>query len=141
VNIINKPIGDIKPYDKNPRNNAPAIDKVAASIKEFGFKVPLVIDKEGVIITGHTRLLAALKLGMAELPCVLADDLTPEQVKAFRIADNKVGEFATWDESLLLQEINDLKLADYDTQMTGFSAKEIAMLQGDLEADEDGFDP
>lgn len=91
-------------YDNNPRNNDGAVDAVAESIREFGFKVPIVIDEYNVIIAGHTRLKAAKKLGLTTVPCVVADDLTPEQVRAYRLADNKVGEVATWDYEKLEQE-------------------------------------
>ena len=94
MNIVEKNIADIKPYEKNPRKNDGAVDAVANSIKEFGFKVPVVIDSAGVIICGHTRYKAAQKLGIDTVPCVVADDLTEEQIKAYRLADNKVAELA-----------------------------------------------
>ena len=90
-------IGLLKPYENNPRNNEAAVDKVAASISEFGFKVPIIIDRENVIVAGHTRYLAAQKLELQKVPCIVADDLTPNQIKAFRLADNKVSEFSGWD--------------------------------------------
>ena len=93
MQIINKTLTELTPYRNNPRKNDAAVDKVAASIAEFGFKVPVVIDKDGTIVAGHTRYKAAQKLGMPEIPCIVADDLTEEQIKAFRLADNKVGEF------------------------------------------------
>ena len=92
VQIVYKTIDELKPYKRNPRNNDGAVDAVAASIKEFGFKIPIVIDTDGEIIAGHTRLKAAQKLGLAEVPCIIADDLTPDQIKAFRLADNEPGE-------------------------------------------------
>lgn len=95
MNIIEIDINELKVYENNPRNNEQAVDKVAASIEEFGFKVPIIIDRDHVIIAGHTRLLAAKELGLEKVPCIVADDLTPEQVKAFRLADNKVSEYAT----------------------------------------------
>lgn len=104
------------PYVNNPRHNAEAVDYVAASIKEFGFRVPIVVDKEMVIVAGHTRLLAAKKLGLQTVPCVVADDLTDQQIKAFRLADNKVGEFATWDLEKLdieLEGITELEMVDF----------------------------
>ena len=100
MNIVNLKVEELIPYINNPRNNTEAVDKVAASIKEFGFKVPIVIDKDNVVVTGHTRLLASKKLGLEEVPCVIADDLSPAQIKAFRIADNKVSEYAKWDEDM-----------------------------------------
>lgn len=110
MKIIEKKIDDLTPYRNNPRNNENAVDAVAASIKEFGFKVPIVIDTDGVIIAGHTRHKAAQKIGMKKVPCIIADDLTPEQIKAFRVADNKVSEFATWDFEKLEEELAALSL-------------------------------
>ena len=115
MEIIYKNIKDIKEYDNNPRKNDEAIEYVANSIKEFGFKNPIILSKDNVIIAGHTRLKAAKKLGIKEVPCIMADDLTDEQVKAFRIADNKVGEIAEWDLELL-----DLELIDIDMDMAEF---------------------
>lgn len=95
LKVINKSIADIKPCENNPRFNDSAVEYVANSIKQFGFKVPIIIDSNNVIITGHTRVKAAETLGLKEIPCIIADDLTPDQIKAFRIADNKVSEYAT----------------------------------------------
>lgn len=108
----------LKPYDKNPRKNDDAVQYVANSIKEFGFKVPIVIDANNTIIAGHTRYKAAKEIGMSEVPCIRADDLTDEQVKAFRLADNKTGELADWDEELLKYELDDI--ADWDMSEFGF---------------------
>lgn len=119
MQIINKPIGELKPYKNNPRINDKAVDAVAASIKEFGFKQPCVIDTDNVLICGHTRLKAAQKLGLSEIPCILADDLTDDQIKAFRLADNKTAELAEWDFSLL-----DIELADIDLDMSEFGFDE-----------------
>lgn len=116
MEIIYKNINDIKPYEKNPRNNKAAIELVANSIKEFGFKVPIVIDKDGVIVAGHTRHKASKKLGLKEVPVVVADDLTEEQIKAFRIADNKTAEKAEWDFDLLNEEMGDI----FNIDMTDF---------------------
>lgn len=110
MEIIYKKVEDLIPYINNPRNNDNAVDAVASSIKNFGFKVPIVIDSGSEIITGHTRLKAAKKLGFEEVPCIVADDLTPAQIKAFRIADNKVAELATWDFELLNSELEELEL-------------------------------
>ena len=115
MEILNKKIDEIIPYENNPRNNDEAVDYVAKSIQEFGFKVPIVIDKNNVIVTGHTRLKASKKLGLEEVPCILADDLTDEQIKAFRLADNKVSEYATWNDELL-----DIELDDLDIDMSDF---------------------
>ena len=99
---------DLKPYEKNPRFNDEAVEYVANSIKEFGFKVPIVVDKNNVIVAGHTRYKASDLLDIKEVPCIIADDLTEEQIKAFRLADNKVSEKASWDFNLLENELNDI---------------------------------
>lgn len=117
MKIIYKAIEELKPYKRNPRKNESAVDAVAASIKEFGFKVPIVIDANGEIIAGHTRLKAAKKLELTEVPCIVADDLTPEQVKAFRLADNKTAELSDWDLELLDFELDDIQL---DMSVFGF---------------------
>lgn len=114
MKIINKKIEELTPYDHNPRNNHEAIDYVANSIKQFGFKVPLVIDKENTIVCGHTRYEASKKLGLKEIPCIIADDLTDEQIRAFRLADNKVSEFSQWDYVLLDEELQNIDLSMND---------------------------
>lgn len=114
--IITKKLSEIIPYVNNPRHNEKAIDLVAASIAEFGFKNPIILDEKNVIIAGHTRYAAAKKLGMEEVPCIMATDLTPSQVKAFRLADNKVAEAAEWDMDLLnieLDGITDIDMSDF----------------------------
>lgn len=110
-------IDKIIPYENNPRNNDEAVDKVANSIKEFGFKQPIVLDKDNVIVIGHTRLKASKKLGLKKVPCLYADDLTDDQIKALRLADNKTSEFATWDFEKLDLEIEDIEL---DLEPFGF---------------------
>ena len=117
-------IEDLIPYHNNPRVNDPAVDMVASSINEFGFKVPIVVDKNNIIIAGHTRLKAAIKLKLKELPCIRATDLTDAQIKAFRIADNKTNEFATWDFPLLDMELAELKEMDFDYDF-GFEDENI----------------
>lgn len=112
MNIIEKHLNELKPYERNPRINDMSVENVANSIKEFGFKVPLVIDKNNVIVTGHTRYKAAEMLGYDTVPCIIADDLTEEQVKAFRLVDNKVSETSEWDEALLQLEMFDIKTID-----------------------------
>ena len=102
-------ITEVQEYKNNPRCNTEAVSAVAKSIKEFGFKVPLIIDKNNTLIAGHTRILAARELGMTEVPVIRADDLTPEQAKAFRIADNRLHELSTWDYELLPIELRDLQ--------------------------------
>lgn len=118
MDIVLKKLSDIRPYEKNPRKNDEAVKYVAESIKQFGFKVPIVIDSNGVIVAGHTRYKAAKKLNLKEVPCIVADDLTEEQVKAFRLADNKVAEKAEWDFELLSDELDDL--FDFDMTVFGF---------------------
>lgn len=114
-------IDELKPYEKNPRRNDESVQYVANSIKEFGFKVPIVIDMENVIVAGHTRYKAAKKLGLSKVPCIVADDLTEAQIKAFRLADNKVGEFSEWDMDLLGSELGDLSnIFDFDMSAFGF---------------------
>ena len=115
-------IGDIIPYEKNPRKNDEAVKYVAESIKQFGFKVPIVIDKNNVIVAGHTRYKASKKLGLTEVPCIVADDLTEEQIKAYRLADNKVAELAEWDFDLLGEELDGI--LDIDMCDFGFEALE-----------------
>ncbi len=119
---------EIKPYKNNPRINDGAVDAVANSIKEFGFKNPIIIDRNNEIIAGHTRYKAAEQLGLEEVPVIKADDLTPEQVKAFRIADNKTSEFAEWDLDLLAEEMEALRLEGFNLELTGFNNEEIADL-------------
>ena len=108
MEIVYKNIKDLKPYEKNARKNDKAVKYVAKSIEEFGFKVPVIIDKDNVIVAGHTRYKASKKLGYNEIPCIIADDLTEEQIKAFRLADNKVSEKADWDFDLLSDELDDI---------------------------------
>lgn len=122
MNIIEMKIGDIIPYEKNPRKNDEAVKYVAESIKQFGFKVPIVIDKNNVIVAGHTRYKASKKLGLKEVPCIVADDLTEEQIKAYRLADNKVAELAEWDIDLLGEELD--SILDIDMCDFGFEASE-----------------
>ena len=112
MKVVDKGIETLTEYERNPRKNDAAVEYVANSIERFGFKVPVVIDKDGVIVAGHTRVKAARKLGMESVPCIVADDLTEEQIKAFRLADNKVGEFAEWDFDLLDDEIQDITNID-----------------------------
>lgn len=112
-------VEDVKPYAKNPRFNNDAIDKVAESIKKFGFRQPILIDKDNTIIAGHTRLAAAKKLGLTTVPCIRCTDLTPKQVRALRLADNKTAEFSYWDMTTLIPEMDELK-DDFDFSALGF---------------------
>jgi len=121
-------IDDIIPYAKNPRQNDEAISKVASSLKEFGWRQPIVVDKEMVVIAGHTRLAAARRLNYKKVPIHIATDLTENQIKAYRIADNRVGQQAKWDEDLLSLELKDLQLNGYDLEQTGFDDEELDAL-------------
>lgn len=127
--------GDLTPYENNPRINDEAVEKVAASIKEFGFKVPIIIDRDGVIIAGHTRLKAAMMLGLKTVPVIRADDLTPDQVKAFRLADNKVAEFSMWDFEALEAE---LAAVEMDMSAFGFLNEDDGI---EPDVIEDEYDP
>ena len=120
MQIVNLKVEQLIPYINNPRENTNAIDKVASSIKEFGFKVPIVVDKDNVVINGHTRLLASKKLGLEEVPCIVANDLSEAQIKAFRIADNKVSEYSSWNEDLLKIELEFLNELNFDMNDFGF---------------------
>ena len=121
-------ITDIKPYPNNPRINDDAVDTVAGSIKEFGFRQPIVVDSDSVIICGHTRFKAAKKLGLEKVPVHVAQDLSPEQIKAYRIADNKTAELAEWNYELLPIELADLQSCNYDLGLLGFDQDELAKL-------------
>lgn len=134
MQIVQKKTAELTPYENNPRNNDAAVEAVANSIREFGFKVPCVIDKDGVIVAGHTRLKAAKMLGMEEVPCIVADDLTPEQVKAFRLADNKTAQLAEWNMDMLFEEldgIENIDMADF-----GFDDMTQADSLDDVEEDD-----
>ena len=121
-------ISTLKPYPKNPRQNDGAVDAVADSIKEFGFRQPIVVDEEGVILAGHTRHKAALKLGLERVPVHVAKGLSPQQVRAYRVADNKVAELASWDAELLPIELADLRTGGVDLESLGFTSKDLASL-------------
>lgn len=122
MEIVWKGIGDLIPYENNPRHNEASVDRVANSIREFGFKVPIVIDKDGTIVCGHTRYKASMKLGLEEVPCIIADDLSDEQIRAFRLADNKVGEASKWDFELLDFEME--QLPNMNMEQFGFEFEE-----------------
>ncbi len=128
MKVIEMAIDKVIPYENNPRINDNAVEAVANSIREFGFQQPLVLDKENVIIVGHTRFKAAKELGLETVPCVIADNLTDEQCRAYRLADNKVGELALWDQGLL-----NIELGEIEMNMEGFGFIELA------ELDVDGF--
>lgn len=120
--LVYKTLDELKPYENNPRFNDNAVDSVANSIKEFGFKVPIVVDKNNVIVAGHTRWKASKRIGLTEVPCIIADDLTDEQIKAYRLADNKVGELAEWDFAKLEAELSELTM---DMSVFDFDLKSI----------------
>jgi len=128
MKIKNTDINTIKPYDKNPRNNANSIDKVADSIAEFGFWQPIVVDEDMIVLAGHTRLLASKQLGLKKVPVHIAEGLTNAQKKAYRIMDNKSSEDSEWDKELLNLEIKDLIEDNYDLNMTGFTPEQIDAL-------------
>lgn len=120
MNIVEKKLSELKPYENNPRKNDEAVEYVANSISKFGFKQPIVIDKDGVIVAGHTRYKAAKQLKLKTVPCVIADDLTEEEIRAYRLVDNKTAELAGWDFPLL-----DMELAELNMDMEQFGFKEF----------------
>ena len=142
------PLERLIDYARNPRKNDHAVDRVAAAIKEFGFRVPIIAKSDGLVVDGHLRLKAARKLGLVEVPVVLADDLTDAQVKAFRLSVNRMAELAEWDNELLALELGELGELGFDLDLTGFGEGEIAALtpsvqpeqeSGAKEIDADGF--
>ena len=143
MKIKNTDINHIKAYDKNPRNVANSIDRVADSIAEFGFRQPIVVDEDMIILAGHTRLLASKQLGLKKIPVHIAEGLTNAQKKAYRIMDNKSSEDSEWDQDLLNLEIKDLIEDNYDLNMTGFTPEQIdalsvlaeAVLEGETDED------
>lgn len=134
MEIKNRKVEELIPYAGNPRDNDKAVDAVAESIKKFGFKVPIIVDSDGVIITGHTRLKAAQKLKLEMVPVIVADDLTPDQVTAFRLADNKVAEKATWNEDLLIEELK--RCGEIDMVALGFDMDILDKGADDLTQDD-----
>ena len=129
MEIIERNIEELIPYENNPRNNDAAVEYVANSIKEFGFKNPIIIDKNNVIVAGHTRLKAAEKLGLVKVPTIMADDLTDEQIRAFRIADNKTAEISVWDFEKLREELD--QVLDFEMEEFGFNEAELIELTVD----------
>lgn len=132
MDIVNIKTSDLQEYANNPRNNDGAVEAVAESIKQFGFKVPIIVDRDGVIVAGHTRKKAAELLGLASVPCVVADDLTPEQIKAFRLADNKTGDLAEWDFAALEKELTELTAFDVDMSAFGYDESIFDASIGDV---------
>jgi DNA modification methylase len=141
MHVEMRPVGSIRPYENNPRLND-AVDAVAASIREFGFRQPIVVDEDGVIVVGHTRYKAALRLGLAEVPVHVAVGLSPAQARAYRIADNQTATLSSWDEDKLPFELAELQRLDFDLDLTGFSADRLAELlapeptEGQCDADD-----
>ena len=120
MDVVYLRLEEITPYENNPRVNADAVPAVAESIRKFGFRQPIVLDANRVIVTGHTRYKAAKSLGMEEVPCIIASDLTDEQIRAYRIADNKVGELSSWDEGLLGFELSEIPDGEWDLSFLDF---------------------
>jgi site-specific DNA-methyltransferase (adenine-specific) len=136
MKIQNIPIDKIIPYTQNPRKNDDAVNIVKKSLKEFGFQQPLVLDKSHEIVVGHTRYSAAKKLGLSEIPCIVADYLTEDQIKAYRIMDNKSAEYSKWNTDLLTKEIIDLLESDYDISLTGFTQNELKDMDINIDLDD-----
>lgn len=136
IKIVYKKLHELREYENNPRNNDNAVEAVAASIDMAGFKVPIVIDADGVIVAGHTRLKAARLLGMERVPCIVADDLNEDQIRAFRLADNKTSELAAWDFGKLEQELE--ALAEMDMSAFGFEDLEENLMSADI--NDSGFE-
>ena len=137
MDVVDLPLERLIPYARNPRKNAAAIATVAASLKEFGWRQPIVVDEEMVILAGHTRLEAARQLGLTEAPVHIARGLTPAQARAYRLMDNRASENAEWDEALLGLELDDLQLEGFDLALTGFDDDELERLLAGL-GDDDG---
>lgn len=133
MKVVEKKLSDIVPYENNPRDNSRSVNKVMESIRQFGFKVPIVIDKNGVIVAGHTRYEASKRLKLKTVPCIIADDLTDKQIKAYRLADNKVGEESLWMDDMLQKELSELE--DFNMEDFGFKVSD------DIFDDEDDSAP
>src|SRR5215469_9180805 len=141
MNIVKKSLSEIKPYEHNPRVNDDGVDAVARSLQEFGWRAPIVVDAEGVIVCGHTRYKAAKKMGLAEVPVHVARDLTPDQIRAYRLADNQTATLSDWDANLLPIELSALREANFDLSTLGFSAEQLAEWLMPEEANEGKGDP
>jgi len=132
------PTSRLLPYARNPRKNDHVVDQMAAAITEFGFRIPIIARSTGEVVDGHLRLKAALRLGLETVPVILADDLTPAQIKAFRILANRSATWADWDEDLLRLELEELKLDDFDLALTGFDADELLEIMAGEETTTEG---
>jgi len=139
MKVVQKNIDELTPYEKNPRLNDDAVEAVAESIRQFGFRQPIVVDEQGIIVCGHTRFMAAQMLELKRVPVHVATDLTPEQIRAYRIADNKTGELATWDMDLLPIEIAELQEAGVDWSLLGFDEDDLARLMAGEEGVSEGL--
>jgi ParB-like chromosome segregation protein Spo0J len=128
VNVEQWPLDRLIEYARNPRKNDHAVEKIAAAIHEFGFRVPILAKSDGLVIDGHLRLKAARKLGLETVPVILADDMTDNQVRAFRLSVNKMADLAEWDEAMLALEVSALQLEDFDLSLTGFEPGELDVL-------------
>lgn len=137
MKIVEKSVNDIIPYENNPRFNDEAVEPVAESIRSFGFKIPIVIDKNNIIVAGHTRHKAALLLGLDKVPCIVADDLDENQIKAFRLVDNKVSEFSKWDFSKLEEELAQIDFDSYDFGFEEISAEKLSDFGDNVNEKED----
>ena len=137
MDIEQRDIDSIRPYEANPRRNDKAVEAVARSIREFGFRQPIVVDEAGVIVVGHTRYKAAKRLELKRVPVHVAKDLTPEQARAYRLADNKTAERAEWDVELLPIELGQLRDDGFDLTLIGFTDKELAERLGEYDTDLD----
>lgn len=129
-------IENIRPYENNPRNNDGAVKSVAESIKRYGFQQPLVVDGDGVIIVGHTRLKAAKKLKLKTVPCIVAEGLSPQQAREYRLVDNKTGELSLWDFEKLELELKDLNFDGFDFAWPSFENEELKEANKEISADE-----
>jgi len=138
MNIEQRPIGAIKPYENNPRLNDSAVDAVAESIRAYGFRQPIVVDADGVIVVGHTRWKAAQALGLAVVPVHVATDMTQDQARAYRVADNRTALIAEWDTALLPIELKAIADSGIDPALLGFDADELAALLGGVQGMNDG---
>lgn len=138
IELHHWPVGKLIPYGRNPRKNDHVIEQMAGAIQEFGFRIPIIAKSTGEVVDGHLRLKAALHLGLETVPVVLADDLTPMQIKAFRILANRSATWADWDEDLLRLELEELKLDDFDLALTGFDADELLEIMAGEETTTEG---
>jgi ParB-like chromosome segregation protein Spo0J len=131
MDIVDRDIDSVRPYEQNPRHNEHAVDAVARSIKKFGWRQPVVVDKDGVIVAGETRWKAGKKLGLKTVPVHVAADLTPELAKAYRIADNRMAELSQWNYDALSSELGDLGKGGFDMSVLGWGDKDLAVMIGD----------